>query len=173
MVFFQLMPTILIFFIVLLNVSKLKFAPIEIMVGATLVYAIVLIVTLVVMRIPAVMPVSDILGNLTLAGCLVVLTYKKTKNVLLSGHYVLLTLVIGMIGNTIAGIPILMFFDATIEDFRNSLILHIIVILPTIIICHVMSKYMGNRLNQDYSRLSFDIKKKYAIYGFYIYTVPC
>ena len=47
---------------------------------------------------------ADILGNLTIAGCLSVLSYRKTKSWLLSGHYVFLAMVTGLVGGNLVGV---------------------------------------------------------------------
>jgi len=166
MVFILLIPSVLLFFIVLLNICKHKFSYIEVIIGIVATYVVTLGFLITCLHVSILALNYDILINITIAGCLTIFVYRKTKNIMQSGYYTLLAVIIGMIGNTLAGILLLIIFDTNLQGVRDSLILHIILATLTFPLCYVISKYAGNRLHQSYIQLSQAVQKKFIAYGF-------
>jgi hypothetical protein len=54
--------------------------------------------------VPLLQQQSEIIGNITLAGCLIVFLFIKTKNFLLSGYYVFFSVITVMLINTLLGV---------------------------------------------------------------------
>jgi len=163
--FLLLIPSIILYIVVFLNICKYKFSAIEIFAGAFFSYVMVMIVITQVAYVTIPVLNADTLGNLTFIICLAIFTWCKTKNTLLSGYYASLTVVTTMIGNTIVSIFVEYLFSVSIKDARDSLLLLFITIIPTFFICYTISKYIGNRLHQSYIRLSYETKQKYVMYG--------
>jgi len=166
MIYFLLIPSVLLSFMALLNLFKHKFSYIEIATGIVATYAVTLGLVAISSYIPSLALDGDIFANIIMTLCLAIFVYRKTSSILQGGYYALLAIITSMVGNTIASIPLLIIFNTNIEGLRNSLVLYIILAAFTFPLCYTISKYAGNRLHKSYVQLSQAIKKKFIAYGF-------
>lgn len=158
-------PSIILFFVVLFNICKLKFTVIEKIILPIITYIILITVLLVLSHtFPRVN--MDIVGNLVVTGCLVLIIYRKSKNKLLSGYYAVLTSVTAMIGGTITGTLLDLIFNVTTAYVRSDWMSLLIAMAPTIAIPYFLSKYIGNYMHKYYVQLGYEVKQKFVKYGF-------
>jgi len=132
---------------VLVNVCKLKFRFYEILACILLTYAVIVILTFTLTAIPVLVPYNEIIGNAIIAGCLIVVAYIKSKDLLVSGYYAFFAMVIAMVGNTFVVILFEHILNTNIYDIRDSIVLAVAMIVLTFPICYVLSRFIGNRLN--------------------------
>jgi len=151
---------------VLLNIFKHKFSYIEIVAGVIATYAITLGLVIASSYIPNITLDGDIFANVIMTLCLTTFVYRKRRSILQGGYFALLAIITGMVGNTVASIPLFIIFNTNLEGLRNSLILHIILAVFTFPLCYILSKYVGNRLHLSYIQLSQAVQKKFIAYGF-------
>ena len=165
MMFVSSLFSILTFFIALLNICKQRFSYIKIVAGvvATYVAAIGLVSVSSILNLGL---DKDMFGNAIVVLCLTIFIHPRTKNILQSVYYALLATIIGMISNTIPGIPLLIVFDTNVEGIRNSVFLNIVLVFTTFPLCYLLSRYIGNHLYKTYAALSHGIQKKFIVYGF-------
>ena len=78
--------------------------------------------------------------------------------------HALFTIIISMIGNTIAALPVYLFFSVNVDFVRESLQLHIVVAAITFPLCYVLAKNVGKVFRQTSDYLSFEVKDKYIVY---------
>jgi len=161
-----LVPSVALVYMVLLCISKLKFAVHEIVIGASATYAVTILMISALNFLPIPIESKDFFGNFVLAGCLYIFTFRKSKNRLISAHFVFFTMIIAMIGNTLIGVLFELTFNLATDALRDSIYLFAVIILLTFPLCFVLSRYIGNRLHESYAQLSLDVKEKFAYYGF-------
>jgi two-component system sensor histidine kinase AgrC len=116
----------------------------------------------------SIFPFADIIDipiNIAVTAGLLIFAYWKSKNVALSGYYAIFTSVTTMISGSIVGVLVAITLNVYYGDVRSSLALYFVGLIPTFILCYVLSKYIGNHLHQYYAQLSHEIKRKFAFYG--------
>ena len=165
MIFVSLFLTIIILFMALLNIYRRKFSYVEIVTGIVATYAVTLSLVFMSFALNSALD-GDMFANIIITLCLTVFVYRKTKDILQSGYYALLAVILGMIANTVAGMPLLVIFSTNVDGVRDSLMLNIIMVTATIPLCYKLSKYVGNLLHNTYITLSQEIQKKFIFYGF-------
>lgn len=166
-----LIPTVFLLFTILINVFNDKFSLLEISVGALATTALVASSIMLLGDVLAPYVTSDMIANIAFVTCLLVFVHKKTKNILLSGHFVFLTMIIGMVGDTLTSTLVTAVFTMTVENVRDNLIMYFVLILPSFLFCYSLSRIIGKRLNEGYTRLSLDARKKFALHGFVLSAI--
>jgi two-component system sensor histidine kinase AgrC len=156
----------LIVFMILICICKHKYTAREIIIGFIFTHLIGFSIALAASYIPKLSSGFDILGNLAICICLTVFIYRKTRNILQSGYYAMFTMIIFMIGNTLAGVMVRFIFNAVVAGTINRVLLVIVTGVLSILLCYVLSKFAGNRLLKSYTQLSSHGKEKFIIYGF-------
>lgn len=150
---------------IFLNICKDEFKVLEILLNAIFTYIIVMISILLSAYLPILILNADVIGNMAFTFCLIIFAQIKTKKLVLSGYYAVLTMLIGMVGNTIVSVFSEFIFGVTIAYIRSNLLLFLFLAVPTFLICYFISKPIGDQLHQCYIRLSYEIKDKFAQYG--------
>jgi len=93
MLYFLLaVPGVLLFAMVFLLVSKICFTSIEIIIGSIVSLLLVVSVVLFLNHLFSSFLLIDVVGNLAFAGCLTVLSWRKTNDWLQSAFFALLTI---------------------------------------------------------------------------------
>jgi len=114
--FLLAIPSVLIGYMVFLNIYRYKLPAFDVLAAGLLSYA--------AMVVSAYLPVfalsADIQGNVVLTACLLILVYGKTKNAKLSGYYALLSMITTMIGSTVVSVLLDKAFGMTIENIRSG-----------------------------------------------------
>ena len=150
---------------VLFNLCKYKFSISKALISFLTTYILVaLIAGVLPQKIPNLD--IDIAGNITISICLFAFIYKKTKLWILSGYYTALTLITTMISSSIASLLLDIIFNISIYDNRSNIILYGLNLIPTFLSCYYFSRYLGNYMHQCYIQLSYEVKQKFAKYGF-------
>ena len=155
-----IIPSIVLYYMVFLNICKYRFSIIRTVISASGTFVLFLSTHF----LPEMN--MDIMGNIAITGGLFVLAHSKTKNKILSGYFAIFTSVTTIVGGSIAGTIVNNAFNVYTEDVRASLFLYLITLAIAFIVCFAISKYIGIRLHRIYVQLSFEIKQKFAVYGF-------
>ncbi|MCL2189140.1 MAG: GHKL domain-containing protein [Defluviitaleaceae bacterium] len=158
-------PAIATFFITFLNISTLKLKLKHVTITIITMY----FVSIISLHVPLI--AFNILGNMFLLLCLIVVAYKNTNDILLSVFYSSFAVVISMFSNTIIGIPVLLALDVLQEDIHYSIIIQIVITVPTIALSFLMSKRIGEIIKKSFSPLSKENKRLFTRYGFLLSTL--
>ena len=155
-----MIPSIIVYLIVLLNVSKHRFSPAEIIVYVLIIYlaSVAMWVLLAYMSIDAMF--GDLLGNIIITVCTMVFMYRKTKHVMLSGNYALFATLIALLGNALVAVIVGNLTNQTIFDLRDDVFPFMVSFALTIPVCFISSRLIGNQLHESYTQLSPEVKNK-------------
>ena len=161
-----LVPSILLCYMIFLVICKKQYSACEIILGIFFSYAVVLAVVIVLNYISIPMLSSDVFGNLALTGCLFLFARRRIKKTLLNWFFVLFTMVVAMIGNTALGVVLEVCFSLTTSAIRESIIWYSVMGLLTFPICYALSKFIGDNLHVNYTKLPVVTRNKFATHGF-------
>lgn len=141
------LPAVVLCIIIFLNICKYRFSVMEIAAVAILAYLAFFI---------AFLSRNEILGNFIFALCIAAVAWRKTTQLPLSGYYAIMSVNIFMIGNNVADMVAVYIFD---DDALAVFILQFAICVP-------LSRVIGSALHRTYMQLSYEIKQKFALYGF-------
>ena len=160
-----IIPSIILFYMTLLNIYRCKFSILEIMLSFSTTY---ILLAFTMIALPYMFPNLDIdiIGNITVAVCLFILVYKKSREWILSGYYTTLTLITTMISSSVSGLLFDIIFNTDIYNSRDNMTLYFTQLIPTFLACYFFSRYLGNYIHRFYIQLSDEVKREFAKYGF-------
>ena len=159
-----IIPSIIAFYIALVNICKRKYSVPELILSFSAIY---IVAALTMAIFGSIFPAFgiDMPTNIAITACLFVFVYREIKIKLLSGFYALSSSVTTMISGSISGAFINNIFDIYVRDL-DSFFLYFMNLLLLYLICYVLSKHIGNHLHKCYVQLSLEVRQKFAAYGF-------
>lgn len=155
-------PSVLIFYIVFLNICTYKFIIREIVIGFIITYLISLFICFLTY------PNYDVPGNLSVIICQIVFSYRRVKNIFLSAFFAVLTAVICVVSGNITTVLVINIFNLFIDTINNDFILYYSISSISLIISFIVSKLVGRQVHLYLNRLSGKQKNKFTLYGLYI-----
>ena len=157
-------PSIMLFYMVFLNICKCKFYIHEVIISFLMTSILAIGSMFIVLYFVPVIGI-DIPGNLIIASSLFLLLYIKTKDILLSCYYALLTTIITMVGGGAIGSLISIILNIYLYEDRENFLLYSITMVPAFPVCYFLARYLSNRIHQCYDQLSYEIKRDFLRYG--------
>ncbi|MCL1883549.1 MAG: GHKL domain-containing protein [Defluviitaleaceae bacterium] len=165
MLYFWLIYSVLFIIVSLYYIALQKYSLHEISVSAIVIYLIAAFVIAVTGDSQVLYMYTDMIGNLFVVCCLLILVYFKTKNVLQSIFFSTFAVLIAMIINTLVAMPITILHDTIHVYIRESFFQIAVAMNSTLILCFFISRHIGKRLRSNYFRLSNIARKQFIKYG--------